>query len=857
MSQSHKPSGAQRRKRLAEVRKECEKSRHILETFFKRTKVDNAADAGTSVGDGESSQTAEALPAMPGSEEADDSNTDDDSDDNVEDEDDDVELHSDDIEMNINQTIPAVLAFHDVGYLEFDPKSQLPIISQQLRTEMVIRGSDAFQHKEGPFSGIGKRSMTKSWFTRRLAKGQGEEIPRTWLLYSPVNESAYCFCCLLFPSSSANARLSLEVAGGFTSWRKPEKVAAHEASFSHRRSFSTWKEAEYGIIQKKGIDTAVESHIQSERKRWREVLKRILDCIKFLASQNLALRGHVERLATDKSTNLGNFLSLLKLLATYDPVLFNHLEHARLNPGAVSYLSPETQNEFIGLLASTVRNKLLCDIRRNKYYGIMFDSTPDIAHREQMCEVIRFVDVDFTTKKVTIREAFLGYILIHGKDAATVEDEIVHKLNADNLPLQDCRSQCYDNAAVMSGHISGVQQRITARNHRAIFVNCDNHSLNLAGVHAASQDPVIVTFFGTVESIYCFFARSTLRWEQLKHAVTITVKRESETRWSARAEAVKAVHDGLDGIVELLETMSEDKSGTQETRAEAQKIIASILCFNFLAFLPFWHSVLAKIDRVQKRLQDPQMNFQEAFADLEALEQNISEIRDELCEESIRRATVQCNDWGVNIEKRVRRRKRMPGESARDVGLSAEDEIRRVMKCSLDTLQQEITSRFTRLKDLNSKFGFLLDVTRLLERTDTDELSDECVDLAQFYDTDIAASELYSEILDCKMLLTTRREILPKTPLELLTFIMSYGEDVFPNLRIALQILLTIAVSIASCERSFSKLKLILTYLRASMGQDRLSDLALLSVEKETVDKIDFDTVIDQFALTKARKIDL
>jgi len=35
-------------------------------------------------------------------------------------------------------------------------------------------------------------------------------------------------------------------------------------------------------------------------------------------------------------------------------------------------------------------------------------------------------------------------------------------------------------------------------------------------------------------------------------------------------------------------------------------------------------------------------------------------------------------------------------------------------------------------------------------------------------------------------------------------------------------------------------------------------DLALLSVEKETVDKIDFDTIIiDQFTATKARKIDL
>ncbi|ESO12338.1 hypothetical protein HELRODRAFT_62825, partial [Helobdella robusta] len=51
-----------------------------------------------------------------------------------------------------------------------------------------------------------------------------------------------------------------------------------------------------------------------------------------------------------------------------------------------------------------------------------------------------------------------------------------------------------------------------------------------------------------------------------------------------------------------------------------------------------------------------------------------------------------------------------------------------------------------------------------------------------------------------------------------------------PNLQISLQILLTKAVSIASCERSFSKVKLILLYLRVSMKQDRFSDLALLSI---------------------------
>ena len=54
----------------------------------------------------------------------------------------------------------------------------------------------------------------------------------------------------------------------------------------------------------------------------------------------------------------------------------------------------------------------------------------------------------------------------------------------------------------MSGHITGVQQRILEKNHLALFVNCDNHSLNLCGVHSASEDPLVITFFGTIEGIY-------------------------------------------------------------------------------------------------------------------------------------------------------------------------------------------------------------------------------------------------------------------------------------------------------------------------------------------------------------------
>ena len=60
-------------------------------------------------------------------------------------------------------------------------------------------------------------------------------------------------------------------------------------------------------------------------------------------------------------------------------------------------------------------------------------------------------------------------------------------------------------------------------------------------------------------------------------------------------------------------------------------------------------------------------------------------------------------------------------------------------------------------------------------------------------------------------------------------------------------ILLAVGISAASCERSFSKLKLIKTYLRKSKDQDRISNEALLSTESDTLVEKDFDTVIKDF----------
>ena len=77
----------------------------------------------------------------------------------------------------------------------------------------------------------------------------------------------------------------------------------------------------------------------------------------------------------------------------------------------------------------------------------------------------------------------------------------------------------------------------------------------------------------------------------------------------------------------------------------------------------------------------------------------------------------------------------------------------------------------------------------------------------------------------------------------------------FPNLFIALRIFLIIPVTVASGERSFSKLKLIKTYLRSSIQQERLNSLAIMSIESDISRSLNLDKIIRDFVEKKAIKI--
>ncbi|VAH18108.1 unnamed protein product [Triticum turgidum subsp. durum] len=78
--------------------------------------------------------------------------------------------------------------------------------------------------------------------------------------------------------------------------------------------------------------------------------------------------------------------------------------------------------------------------------------------------------------------------------------------------------------------------------------------------------------------------------------------------------------------------------------------------------------------------------------------------------------------------------------------------------------------------------------------------------------------------------------------------------DCYPNISIVYHILFTVPMTVASAERSFSKLKLLKNYLRSTMTQERLNGLATLCIEKKLLDEIDIDPIISDFASRNVRR---
>ena len=70
-------------------------------------------------------------------------------------------------------------------------------------------------------------------------------------------------------------------------------------------------------------------------------------------------------------------------------------------------------------------------------------------------------------------------------------------------------------------------------------------------------------------------------------------------------------------------------------------------------------------------------------------------------------------------------------------------------------------------------------------------------------------------------------------------------ESLYPQICVCMRIFLAIPVSVASGERSFSKLALIKNCSRSTMSKERLASVMMISIERKLVRQIDYENLID------------
>lgn len=767
----------------------------------------------------------------------------------------DMDMHSSETEIDTPSALSAV------QYQNFDDIGKWPEhIDDNMRLHLIQQGQEIVQHINTNFAETStvKRSdscsltskgetrrLTQDWFYRTLTNG--EKVLRTWMAYSPSKASLFCFCCRLFENVNTPNGSKFCSSDGFNTWWKLNpKVLNHESSALHNQNYCKWKELECRLQKGQTIDKKEQNIVAKETKKWHEILIRMFDIIKFLAKQNLALRGHIEN---DTSTNRGNFLELVHLIAKYDPVLREHLVRSKMCAKTITYMSPQIQNEFIAILGNNVRQHIIEQIKRAKYYSIIFDSTPDLSHKDQTSQVLRYVLIE--NQEVKVVESFIDFIETKDKTAEGISNMILNKLQADGLDISNCRGQAYDNAAVMAGKHSGVQQRIQEINPKAEFVPCSNHSLNLVCLHAASVEASSVTFFGTLERCYSFFATSTHRWEVLIAATGKSLKRVQDTRWSARGDAVNMTWNHYKDILVTLEKLTE-AGESLNTRTDAGALLVLMQSFSFLCFLGLWQPVLHEVNDAQKYLQTKGLDIRMCAQKVNSLHMILTEKREEWADGAVSYAKNMCEELGISVEPQRRiTRKHIFEDGTRDANLSCENELRRKLFSSLDRIIVEIHERFHQLQKLTDKFAYLTPAILL------DPDSTKCnLDYAS---VEIDEQDFKLEQLRLRTFVAAtgnENKLINADSLELFKFIVkSKLEDTLPNILIMLRIFFTVAISNASCERSFSKLKLIKNYLRSTMSTLRLTNLAILSIEQEVCDAIDIDGAIKDFALKKSRRI--
>ncbi|KAL4290170.1 hypothetical protein GQ457_14G001000 [Hibiscus cannabinus] len=457
----------------------------------------------------------------------------------------------------------------------------------------------------------------------------------------------------------------------------------------------------------------------------------------------------------------------------------------------------------VTVLSNKVKNVIREEIGDAKFCVIV-DEARDHAKREQISIVLRYVD-----KNGYVKERFFG--LVHVKDivASTLKDGICFALSQYNLDVHNIRGHGYDGASNMRGEWNGLQALI-----RSLQSGKGLHQIG-------------------------------------------TLQRPGDTRWSSHLKSVSSLINMFSATCEVLLNIIDD-GATSTQRAVADATYEALTSFEFVFILHLMKKVLEISDMLCQTLQQKSQDILNAMHLVSSTKSLLQKLRDEGWDDLIVKVRSFCDSINIPIpDLNVHYVARKGRNCLQQDGITLEHHYK------IDIFNNVID---TQLQELNDKFSdHTMELFTLSSALDPKEMhtsfriDDICQLVQKFYPSDFAEHEMMQLRMQFEHF-DHVRQLLDFKSLETISALCQWlvktrKSEIYPLVYRVVTLILTLPVSTATTERSFSVMNIIKNKLRNKIEDEFLSNCLLLYIEKEIVETFDVDSIISDFCDMKERRV--
>ncbi|XP_023753981.2 uncharacterized protein LOC111902371 [Lactuca sativa] len=619
------------------------------------------------------------------------------------------------------------------------------------------------------------------------------------------------------------------------------------------------------LRKNQSIGEVLHKQTELEQSNYEIRLRATIRGCRFLLKNALPFRGHDE---TEKSNNKRLFIEVLSLIREDNEKIFNvTLENAPKNE---KLTSPTIQKDIVNCFSKEII-KSICDEIGKDVFGILVDESSDVFKKEQMAIVLRYVD-----RLEIVKERFIGVVHVLDTSSLTLKAAIDTVFSNNNLTIDQVRGQGYDGASNMSGAFNGLKSLILNENSSAHYIHCFALQLQLVVVAVAKKHDDVEEFFeqlGLVVTVVCGSCkRKNMIREMQKERVAaeigigetktrrglnqeISLVRAGDTRSGSHFRTIVSFLNLFAEVVTVLKYVKEEGS-TLSNRNQAKGILSYFKTLDFVFLLHLMLEILCLTDTLSKHLQKKDQNILEATSLVKGTKKALLVFRKDrfpliwkkVCAFSEKHSIRIVNMSEYYVTPRKRRTNKTNQHHFEVV----------IFNTILDMQIQEFGERFSEvgtelmenmaaLSPCDSFSGF--DKAKLLK-------------LSEIYKNDFDDSERvqHNGQLDIyyHSLLHDERFFNLKGIADISRLLVETGKHLsFPLIYRLLKLTLVLPVATAAVEWCFSAMKFLKTDLRNRIGDDFMNDALICSVEKEVLENVKTENVINRFRKMKERRGEL